>query len=461
MRIGEFLELPKIMTFSKDEEITNEVLSDFIKQHQTELPRYKKLNDTYINNADIFSLANKDEYKPDIRLSVANAWYMINTFTGYFNGIPVKKVHPDEEVASSIELFESSNDIEDKEHELAKLACVYGRAYEGLYQNEDAETKIFYESPENMFIVYDDTVEQKRLFAVRYSIDKDNKIKGTIYKIDETIEFKSSNKENEFIYEEPVVNPFSELPIHEFYLNEERVGLFEPGKTLIDNFNKALSEKANDVDYFSDSYMKLFGFDLDEEGVKQIRDNRIINASGENSEKAVAEFMDKPDSDQATENLLNRLEDLIFKTCMVADISDENFGQSSGTALAYKLQGMSNLALSFQRKFESSLRERYKLFFSIETNFPVGQSDGWKQMEFIFNRNEPKNIKEEAETASLLMGVTSQETALSVLSKVPDVRAEIKRMNEEMKDRLDKEEFDLSGNKVKEVEEVEEDVQEV
>lgn len=47
----------------------------------------------------------------------------------------------------------------------------------------------------------------------------------------------------------------------------------------------------------------------------------------------VVEFMDKPNSDGTQENLIERLERLIFQISMVANISDENFGTSSGIAL--------------------------------------------------------------------------------------------------------------------------------
>lgn len=437
MRIGEYLELPKIMTFSRDEEITEKVVADFIKQHQAELPRYKKLGDMYKGNMDIFDLQNKEAHKPDIRLAVGMPRFIVDTFTGYFNGIPIKKTHPTKSIAEKIEQFESDNSIEDKEHEIAKISCVYGRCYELIYQNEDTETKTAYVSPETAFIVYDDTVERKKLFGVSYSIKSDGKVKGTLYTESSEFKISSDGSVSDLKFGDEFVNPFQELNIHEFYLNEERMGLFEQSKTMIDNFNKALSEKANDVDYFSDSYLKMLGLPIDETGMKNIRENRVISASGDNSEKAVVEFVDKPDSDQSTENLLDRLERLIYQMSMVANLSDENFGQASGTALAYKLQAMSNLALSFQRKFENSLRERYKLFFSIETNFSNAERDEWKQMEYLFNRNQPNNLKEEAETASMLMGITSDETALSVLSKVPDVRAEMKRIEEQDKSRQD------------------------
>jgi len=114
---------------------------------------------------------------------------------------------------------------------------------------------------------------------------------------------------------------------------------------------------------------------------------------------------------------------------MVANISDESFGSSSGVALAYKLQAMSNLALSFQRKFQSSLNSRYKLFCELSTN--VSNRDAWKDIEYTFTRNEPKDLKEQADTASVLMGITSQETALSVISVIPDVQAEMEKIKKE------------------------------
>lgn len=436
MRIGEYMPLPKIMTFDKNADITGEVVAKFISQHQSELVRYKKLGDMYKGNADIFLLPDKEPHKPDIRLSVGMPRFIVDTFTGYFNGIPVKKTHNDEALADKIEEFEADNNIEDKEHELAKLACIYGRAYELVYQNEKAETKVTYISPENAFVVYDDTVEQERLFGVVYQTSNNGSVSGTVYKPNAEIRF-VSEVGVDVRFTEEVVTPFDKLNIHEYYLNEERMGLFEPARTMIDNYNKAISEKANDVDYFSDSYMKILGLPLEEEGVKNIRENRLITASGDNAEKAVVEFLDKPDSDQATENLLDRLERLIFQMSMVANLSDENFGQSSGTALAYKLQAMSNLALSFQRKFEGSLRERYELVFNNETKFNDSERDEWKNMEFTFMRNQPRNVKEEIEAAIEFSSIGSTQTALSMISKVPDVRAEMELIENEMNERVE------------------------
>ena len=74
---------------------------------------------------------------------------------------------------------------------------------------------------------------------------------------------------------------------------------------MINAYNKAISEKANDVDYFADAYLKVLGAKLNEDGIKSIRENRIINFEGNMDGNLVVEFLQKPDGDTTQENLIN------------------------------------------------------------------------------------------------------------------------------------------------------------
>ena len=420
---------PKLMTFPKDEPITVEVLTKFMEKHKLEVARYEYLKNMYRGIMSIDDEPTKDPWKPDNRLTVNFTKYIVDTFTGYFNGIPVKKSHSDKEILSKLQEFDNLNDMEDEESELAKMACIYGRAFELLYQDEETRTNVTYNTPENIFMVYDDTIKQEPLFAVRYGYDDDYKLYGEVYTKETT--YALNGTMGFYNMTEQAPNPFDDLPVVEFYFSEERMSIFESVISLVNAFNKAISEKANDVDYFSDQYLAFLGAAVEEEDLKNIRSNRVINYYGEGSEakNVDVKFLEKPDSDSQTENLLDRLTKLIFQTTMVANISDESFGSSSGVSLAYKLQAMSNLALSFQRKFQSSLNSRYKLFCELSTN--VSNREAWKDIEYTFTRNEPKDIKEQAETASILAGITSQETALSVISVIPDVQAEMEKIKKE------------------------------
>lgn len=154
-----------------------------------------------------------------------------------------------------------------------------------------------------------------------------------------------------------------------------------------------MSEKANDVDYFADAYMKVLGAKIDPEDLKFIKSNRIINLSGANTEKLIVEFMEKPNVDQTQENLVNRFEKQIFALSMVANIYDEIFGTTFGIELKYKLLSMSNLAIIKERKFQKSFYERYMIIANLP-NSKLKEED-LAGIEFKFTRNVPSNILEE------------------------------------------------------------------
>lgn len=438
--------LPDIFIHPADEDVTPEVVMKFINLHKSEQPRYKKLMNMYKGKYDIFSQKEKEEHKPDNRVAVNFVKYLVDSFSGYSVGLPPKISHPNKAINENVKTFNKRNDIDDIIYEQWKLCSIYGRAYAIEYQGEDTETYITFNSPEDMFIVYDDTVQKNPLFAVRHYIG-DEGIKGELYTLDShyLIEPSKGDVGIALVDDPEVAFYYNELSVIEFIENEERMSLCESVISNINNYNKALSEKGNDVDYFADAYLAVLGAPLDSEGIKTIRDNRIINIYGESGQydasKLEVKFLEKPNADETQENYLNRLEKLIFQIAMIVNIDDDDFGSaSSGESLAYKVMNMSNLALTKERKFKKALNKVYKMFFSVPLNFDetvnMEELNGelaneWFNLEYRFIRNTPKNIKEESETASNLQGVVSKETQLSVLSIVDDVQKEMNRIETE------------------------------
>src|SRR5699024_10026021 len=208
-------------------------------------------------------------------------------------------------------------------------------------------------------------------------------------------------------------------------------------------YNKALSEKSNDVEYFSDAYMKILGAELDTETIQNIRDNRIINMDGDDAQKIVVEFMNKPDGDVTQENLLNRIESLIYHLAMVANINDESFGNASGTSLEFKLQPIKNLSGMKERMFTKGLNNLFKCFRALPTNVPASDKDSWVEVEYRFIRNIPRNLQDEAQTALDLEGIISKESQLFTFSIVDDVQTEIERMDAERE--LPEYDFEVTG----------------
>lgn len=407
------------------EDITFEELEEFIEQHQVRVARFIELQNQYNSEPPILNMDEKEPWKPDNRLVVNFGKYIVDTFNGYFSGIPVKVSHEKTNVNDAITHFWRRNEMDDNISELSKLTSLYGVSYLYLWQDEEARTRAMYNAPFDMFVIYDDTVEGNVKYGVRYSYNEDNVLIGEMYSHAERITLNDGFTEREPHY-------YGRVPIIEFVENEEQQSLIRPVETLINAYNKALSEKANDTDYFADAYLAILGAELDEEGTYKIRDNRIINLFGtDDASKIVVEFLDKPDGDVTQENLLNRIERLIFHTSMVANINDESFGNASGVSLEFKLQPMKNLASMKERKFTRGLNEMFECFMAIATNVSQSEKDEWVDVQYRFTRNIPRNIPDEAKTARELQGVVSSETQLSVLSIVDNVKEEMDRIAEE------------------------------
>ena len=418
---------------ARDTEMTLTLLSEFLTKHTHEVKnRYEPLYNAYTSDHEILHDPAKPKYKPDNRVVVNFPKYIVDTMNGFFIGNPIKIVAEDEVVANYVEYLDRYNDQDDNNAELAKICSIYGKGNEMYYTDEESELCITYLDPKEAFMIYDESIIERPLFFVRRYVDREGFEYGSISDETSVRNFKVTGGLRWL--DEWTPHYFPGVPATEYVENGERQGIFEPVMSMVNAYNKAISEKANDVDYFADAYLKVLGTVVDNEDVKFIRDNRIVNFEGDGSDKIIAEFMEKPNSDTTQENLLERLERLIFQISMVANISDENFGTASGIAMKYKLQSMSNLEKTKERKFAAGMNRRYQLLFG----HPASKvpADAWIQLQYKFTPNTPANLQEEAQIASQLEGIVSHETQLKVISAVENVKGELDKIEEENKEAM-------------------------
>ena len=424
-----------IYRLAAEKTLTDDKLMEFIRKHDAECAfRLQKLWDAYMTDYPIFHEKEKPAWKPDNRIAVNFAKYIVDTMNGFLLGNPIK-ISVDgeaEDIKKYVEFLDQYNDQDDNNAELSKLCSIFGNGYEMYYVDPIGNVGITYLSPMDGFMIYDDSVLQRERYFVRLYIDDDQVLHGSLSDDENVRWFTIKGK---LVWDEDEKkHGFEGVPATEYVENRERIGIFEPVLTMINAYNKAISEKANDVDYFADAYLKVLGAYLDKDDVKSIRDDRIINFDGE-ADKLNVDFWQKPDGDTTQEHLIDRLEKLIFHISMVANISDENFGTSSGIAMKYKLQAMHNLEKTKERKFTSGMNRRYRLIFSN----PVSgmKNEDWVKLHYKFTPNIPANVLEETEIAGNLDGIVSQETQLGTLSIVDNVQAEIDKLEEEQKKNQD------------------------
>lgn len=370
----------------------------------------------------------------DNRLVVNLPKYLVDTYNGFFSGIAPKISLDDDKENQKLQDWNNTNSFVDKLNEISKQADIYGKSYAFVYQDEDSQTRVTYCSPSHAFMVYDDTVNREPLAFVRYHYDNssDATAKGTIYYADASYDFVGPA-----INPEPTPNLYKLVPAVEFYENEERQGVFDGCITLINELDRALSQKANQVEYFDNAYLYMLGIQLEKDRdtgqpMLDLKNDRFIYAPADTAVNGKIGFVSKPDGDNMQENLINRLTEWIFQTAMIPNMNDQAFsGNSSGVALQYKLLPMKNRASNKERKFVHSLRHLYQIIFSVGTVLPDSSKNKWQDLSFQFTRNMPANIADEVNSAVNASGIVSKETALSLLSFIDDPKSEINRMDKE------------------------------
>lgn len=389
--------------------------------------------DYYLGHHPVFEQPAK-QTGADNRLVVNLPKYLVDTYNGFFSGIAPKISLDDDKENQKLQDWNNTNSFVDKLNEISKQADIYGKSYAFVYQDEDSQTRVTYCSPSHAFMVYDDTVNREPLAFVRYHYDNssDATAKGTIYYADASYDFVGPA-----INPEPTPNLYKLVPAVEFYENEERQGVFDGCITLINELDRALSQKANQVEYFDNAYLYMLGIQLEKDRdtgqpMLDLKNDRFIYAPADTAVNGKIGFVSKPDGDNMQENLINRLTEWIFQTAMIPNMNDQAFsGNSSGVALQYKLLPMKNRASNKERKFVHSLRHLYQIIFSVGTVLPDSSKNKWQDLSFQFTRNMPANIADEVNSAVNASGIVSKETALSLLSFIDDPKSEINRMEKE------------------------------
>lgn len=417
-----------------NEKLTGEDVLTFINYNRG-ITTYGENYRYYIGEHSILKKKfDPNSFRPDNRVISNWANYVVDTYIGYFMGTPVKIQLEDDNKNKLLQDWLKVNTFTDKLSEVAKQVAIYGLSYMLAYQDEDSNTCVAVVPPDEGFIIYDTSIKRKPIAFVRYAYFN-SELVGEVY-TDSKIY--SIDRDGALEETESIV-PFTEVPAVEFYANEERLSLVGKIRALVDTYDNAISQKANELEYFDQSFLLMLGINLpkDPKTGKPILDfnggKRVFNDPSPEAANAKFEFLSKPDSDNMQENMLNRLVNDIFQTAMVANLNDEAFsGNSSGVAIRYKLLSMQNQAALEERKFTIALTNFLSNIASLGKIIGSTTTDEVKTgLSLTFKRNIPVNDADEANTAKTLEGVVSKETQLKVLSIVDDPKAEIEKIDAE------------------------------
>lgn len=411
------------------------------------LEQYFKGNNININSRTLSSGAANN------KLVSGFCRYITNTINGYFmNGKDsVNYVFPNELDTSEIDRLFRYNDEPAVNNKIGENMSIYGYGIEQIYIDANNNFRFTAINPKNVILLFEDNVDEDLHSVIKYRSYYMEKEEYTKYVVD----YYAKDKVTTYVFHdavlvpestEEIINPFGDIPFI-YYENANEMGDYESVISLVDSYDRTLSDMSNLFDYFSDAYLVFTGGELesayDDYGneinpVELMKQNRCFTLP----QGATAEFLAKPNFSQDSITFANKLKEDIHKFSHVPDISDERFFGSSGVALQYKLQPLEYLCAIKESKFRKGLTRRLEIL----ANYLALKNEvlDFSEITIAFNRNTISDIANTYDTVLKLHGIVSDQT---LLEKLPDVDAdiELERLQEQKERNI--EEFGLPINK--------------
>ena len=449
-------------------------LKNFVGTHRAEqLDRLKELKRYYLADNNIkYRDEKSDKYSADNRIASDWAKYITVFEQGYMLGNPVEYKNENEEIQALIDNFSKQNNEQDHNVAIKTDLAIYGRAYELLNTFQDVDgsvwVKLYRMNPEQTFVIYDDSYEQRSLMAVNYySISYGNGHKRDFVKVytdDAIYEYVDDNQEADTLrLKETSEHFFNGVPVNEFSNNTDRTGAFEAVLDSIDAYDLSQSELANFQQDSNEALLVISGNPFTGVEDKDFLEDGRINPNGrlavsQSFKKAKilvlddnpipggsspsAHYLIKSYDTAGAEAYKERLVNDILRFTFTPDTTDSNFaGTQSGEAMKYKMMAADNYRGKQELLFEKGLMRRLRLAVNI-WKIKGNDSDNYNlinETDIVFTPNLPQNNNEMVAIVKNLYGVVSEQTIVEILERVTGVNAEteLKRLKEDTEKALE------------------------
>lgn len=449
-------------------------LKNFVGTHRAEqLDRLKELKRYYLADNNIkYRDEKSDKYSADNRIASDWAKYITVFEQGYMLGNPVEYKNENADIQALIDNFSKQNNEQEHNVAIKTDLAIYGRAYELLNTFQDVDgsvwVKLYRMNPEQTFVIYDDSYEQRSLMAVNYySISYGNGHKRDFVKVytDNAIyEYVDDNQEADTLrLKETSEHFFNGVPVNEFSNNTDRTGAFEAVLDSIDAYDLSQSELANFQQDSNEALLVISGNPFTGVDDKDFLEDGRINPNGrlavsQSFKKAKilvlddnpipggsspsAHYLVKTYDTAGAEAYKERLVNDILRFTFTPDTTDNNFGGvQSGEAMKYKMMAADNYRGKQELLFEKGLMRRLRLAVNI---WKIKGNDSGNyalinQTDIVFTPNLPQNNNEMVAIVKNLYGVVSEQTIVEILERVTGVNAEteLKRLKEDTEKALE------------------------
>ncbi len=390
-----------------------------------------------------------DEDEP-INNKINNDFFgeIVDFKTGYFAGKPIGYTYSTndeaenetggstgvDEASKALTDFITRNSMFDKDMEMTKHAAVYGYVGRLFYIDPEGNERCMI-VPGYETIVLSSTNLSEPEYAVRYysTLDRNDKEIWNVEFYDAVNVYYYQGELSSLAESKPSQpHLFDYCPLQVIVNNDELLGDAEKVLSLIDAYDRSLSDNTNDIEAFSQAYMVFENVILDDEEMQKAQSTGAIQfRTGANGGKVY--YLTKDINDTFSENHLNRLEQNIYRFSKTPNLNDEAFGTASGISLKFKLTGLEAKCGMFQAKVDLAGRYMFKLlasswakkrivfdplqaYMDYSRNFPLDTLSNAQAAQALINAGLPKEIAfdiaiPEIDDVDYVMSLIEQEQA--------------------------------------------------
>jgi len=440
--------------------ITVELLRRIIKKHRNNSTYNKGLIDRYEALADGVPIFDREprfgEEEDTINHKLNNDFFseIIDFKTGFFAGNPIGYSYSDTEESQEdtgdtgdskkeqkaardaaskvITDFVTRSNMFDVDMECTKFAAICGYAGRLFYIDEDGNERVMVVPPNECIILSKTRDITHPTYGVRYYEIKDindNKVVKAEFYDSANIYYYEGGSESDLVLVKQEANLFDGCPLQGIPNNLEMKGDAEKVLTLIDAYDRALSDSNNESEAFAHAYMILENIHLDEKEAKEVQKAGAIEIrTGANGGKVY--FLTKEINDAFIEHHLDRLEENIYRFSKTPNLSDEAFGTASGVSLKFKLTGLETKCGMFEAKMISAGTYMFTLLAKAWAKKTIKIDP--LQVVMDFRRNIPVDVQDEAANVQALTAAgLPKQVAFAQLSFVDDVEYVMQLIEEE------------------------------
>ena len=397
--------------------ISEQLLYKIIRRHKANSVYNKGLWNRYRTTGDgvpIFEREPRYNEKKPINNKINNDFFgeIVDFKVGYFAGVPFAYGYSATEEAEAmtggkeaidratkaVTDFVTRNNMFGVDMETTKNATIYGYSGRLFYIDTEGEARVM---PVHGFetIILSKTGIYEPKYAVRYTEVTDiNDAKSWVVEFyDNQNIYTYKGMLSHLTLESVVPHGFAYCPLQGIPNNAECMGDAEKVLSVIDAYDKAVSDNINEMEAFAHAYLIFEGLRIDDKTINEGQASGAFVFPPSGTQQGKAYYLTKNINDTFTQNNIGTLEDNIYRFSKTPNMNKDIFSSASGKALKFRLHQLETKCASFDAQTMNAAMHMWRVLSSYWRVKDINVDP--LQCTVETKRNFPVDALEEAQTA--------------------------------------------------------------